>query len=199
MRRVRFMAILLIAVVLSSLVACSRARRGASPPTPGPAANAPQAPLAPSQRRVTIYLAHQVPGGLPGEFALAPVERVLAPTDSLDLACLQALAEGPTKEEEASGFVATLPPGTRVLSVTREGGVVTANFSHELRDNFQGGGEWEEVVLYSIVNTLTEMEGVESVRVLIDNAPVESIGGHLAADEPLRRNNEIIARGKRGP
>lgn len=197
MRHVACLAILLLALV-GGLILWSRAQRPPSePPAPTPP-RAQNAPESPASQRITIYLARELPRGTQGEFVLSPVEREVAATAAPTMASLEALAAGPTPAEESEGFRATLPEGTRVLGVEREGGVVTANFSRELRDNFNGGADWEEIVLYSIVNTLTELEGVDSVRLTVEGAPIESIGGHLSAEEPLRRNSEIVVRGKRG-
>jgi germination protein M len=192
MRRTTLIALLAL-IAAGALLWWSRT---SAPPTEPPRAEAPpaNAPAGPSQE-VTLYFAREVSSAQSVGWVLVPVQRPVAPSASPEQAALGALATGPTPEEDKAGLVATLPNGTRVLGVQREDGVITANFSRELQENFNGGAEWEEVVLYSIVNTLVEAGSTGSVRIRIEGEPVESIGGHLAADEPLQRNDDIVFHG----
>lgn len=96
-------------------------------------------------------------------------------------ALLQALAEGP----EESGSVATLPQGTRVLSVFFDGtGEVFVDFSGELVSNHPGGSTGELMTIRSVVRTLAlNFDDVTSVRFLVEGKEVETIAGHLDASE----------------
>ncbi|HOJ22992.1 MAG TPA: GerMN domain-containing protein [Armatimonadota bacterium] len=193
MRRTTLIALLALIAAAGALLWWSRT---STPPMEPPRAETPpaNAPEGPSQE-VTLYFAREVSSAEFVGWVLVPVQRPVAPSASPEQAVLEALAAGPTSEERQAGLVATLPNGTRVLGVQREDGVITANFSRELQENFNGGAEWEEVVLYSIVNTLVEAGNAGSVRIRIEGEPVESIGGHLAADEPLQRNDDIVFHG----
>ncbi len=166
----------------------------APPPQPAPALPGNSTPT-PATREVQVYFAREVRPPSERGYVLVPVQREAEPARPAT-AALQALAVGPTTEERAQGLVATLPVGTRVLGVKVEGGVATANLSREVQEKFNGGAEWEEIVLYSIVDTLTAVQGVQGVRIHVEGAPVESIGGHMGANELLQRDATLIAPGK---
>lgn len=85
-----------------------------------------------------------------------------------------------------------LPAGTRVLGVHVSRGVATADFSGEFVSRFLGGADNEGVVVYSVVNTLTSLSGIDRVRILVEGKPIESIGGHLDVSGPLRADDELV-------
>lgn len=85
-----------------------------------------------------------------------------------------------------------LPPGTRVLTCEVADGVATANFSEELISGFRGGSENEQVKIYSIVNTLTSLSGIEEVQILVEGRRPEVIGGHYDLSEPLAFDDELV-------
>lgn len=194
MRRFLLLAVVMLACGVA--VWCWRQAFLPVPPAP-PEGNAPTAAV-PSLRDVAVYFAREMPDG---RFVLTPVKRRFLETANLAEAALQALIEGPTLEEQAEGLRPTLPRGTRLIGVWMkhregEGAVAVANWSRELQENFPGGSAWEEIVLYSIVNTLDSLEGVDAVRLQVEGSPTESIGGHLAADTLLHYNPDIVVLGK---
>ena len=85
-----------------------------------------------------------------------------------------------------------LPEGTRVLGLQVSHGAATANFSSEFVSRFAGGTDNEAVVVYSVVNTLTSLPGIDRVRILVEGKPIESVGGHLDVSGPLRADNELV-------
>lgn len=94
------------------------------------------------------------------------------------------LQEAPSKETTAP-----VPPKARVLSAKLQQGILTVNLSKEYRaPKFWVGSEHEYLALYGLVNSLTELEGVRKVKVLIEGKVVESLGGHEDVTEPLERD-----------
>lgn len=61
-----------------------------------------------------------------------------------------------------------IPEGTKVISASLKGNIVELNLSKEFIENHQGSIEEEKKTLNSIVNTLTELNEVEYVKILID-------------------------------
>ena len=61
-----------------------------------------------------------------------------------------------------------IPEGTRVISASLKGNVVELNLSKEFVENHPGEMEEEKKTLNSIVNTLTELNEVGYVKILID-------------------------------
>jgi len=105
------------------------------------------------------------------------------------LSALRALATFTPRGEDEP----TLPKGTKVLGVTVSGtGTATADFSQEISDNFNGGARMEQILLASIVNTLTEFPNIKRVAIRVDGKEVDSIGGHIELDEPLERDTELL-------
>jgi len=61
-----------------------------------------------------------------------------------------------------------LPEGTKINNAYLKGNTVFVDFSKEFIDNAPSGVEEEGLLIYSIVNTLTELNEVESVKILIN-------------------------------
>ncbi len=87
---------------------------------------------------------------------------------------------------------ATIPKGTTVRSIHFAGGIARIDFSPELVKNFRGGSAAELMLVGSIVNTLTEIGGVEKVRITVNGKPIETIGGHCDVSEPIGRMPELL-------
>ena len=62
----------------------------------------------------------------------------------------------------------TIPEGTRVLKTEIKGDIVYIDLSKEFIDKHEGGQEKELNTIYSIVNTLTELNEVNGIKILIN-------------------------------
>lgn len=74
------------------------------------------------------------------------------------------LIAGPESEKLESA----IPEGTKVNSCTLKGNTVYVDLSKEFIDNAPSGITEESIVVYSIVNTLTELNEVTGVKFLIN-------------------------------
>lgn len=85
-----------------------------------------------------------------------------------------------------------LPEGTQVLDYKfdAEKGLATVDFSEHIQGAV--GSMGETFAVYSVVNTLTELPGVEKVQFLVEGQKVESIGGHIYVGEPMERDLELL-------
>ena len=110
-------------------------------------------------------------------------------------AAMKSLLAG-TKEKDQTNVI---PKKAKLRSVSVKDGIATADFSKELQQNFSGGSTGEEMLVGSIVNTLTEFPEVQKVRILIDGAPVETLSGHMDLSEPLARMTEPPQQAVRSP
>jgi spore germination protein GerM len=81
---------------------------------------------------------------------------------------MKALFEGPNTEELQKLLRSAIPPGTRVLEVSRNGGELVVNLSSELQ---QLTGEALIDGVAEIVLTGTEVTGISSVSIQIDGVP----------------------------
>jgi hypothetical protein len=96
---------------------------------------------------------------------------------------LEELIAGP----RTPGLHATLPQGTRVLGATVADGVARVDFSRELVDNHPGGSTGEFMTINAIVYTLTDLDGVERVTILVEGRVLDSLAGHMDLHANLDR------------
>ena len=69
---------------------------------------------------------------------------------------------------ESEKLESAIPEGTKVNSCTLKGNTVYVDLSKEFIDNAPSGITEESMIIYSIVNTLTELNEVSSVKFLIN-------------------------------
>jgi len=114
-------------------------------------------------------------------------ERVLDEKGDLYLQLFKELKAGPTEKE----LVRTIPEESKLLDYQIEGNNLKLNFSLELRNNHWGGSTGELMTIYSIVNTYTSLDEVESVKILLEGEEVETLVGHLDLSQPLMYNQKL--------
>ena len=102
------------------------------------------------------------------------------PTDAM-----RALFEGPNTDELTASLRTAIPPGTRLLDVTRNGSELIVDISSELR---QLTGEALIDGVAQIVLTASEISGVSSASIAIDGVPQQlpAASGELQS-QPLTR------------
>lgn len=106
---------------------------------------------------------------------------------------MKELLKGPG---ESSILHPTMPPGTIVRGVQVLGSTARVNLSKEFREGFWGGSRSEELTIYSIVNSLTELPEIKKVIVLVEGEPLTTISGHMVIEGPLERNLSVVTYGK---
>ena len=86
------------------------------------------------------------------------------------------------------------PEKTRVLSVDVKDGIARANFSKEILQ--KGRGDYAQVMMiYSIVNTLTEMPSIKKVQILAEGKKIVVLG-QMDLEDPLPRNTSFLRKAK---
>jgi len=118
---------------------------------------------------------------------LALEERLLKPSELTPQRVVELLIAGPGEAQHE----ALLPPTTKVRQVTVREGVATVDLSADFLKDFRGGDPYFYLAVYSLVNTLTELSGIEEVQFLIDGQTVEAFGG-IPLNEPLRRDESLL-------
>ncbi len=88
------------------------------------------------------------------------------------------------KGPETDSLSAVIPENTELRAVSLEMGIAYVDFSGEIL-NVSLGHEAEAVLVDSIVMTLTQLNEVEAVQILVEGEKVETISGHILIDEPL--------------
>ena len=141
------------------------------------------AALTPKEMQVNVYYPRNDGTGL-----IAVTRTVNIEKDDKYTAALKSLLTG-TKEK---GQTNVIPKKAQLRSVMVKDGVATVDFSKELEQNFSGGSTGEEMLIGSIVNTLTDFPEVQKVQILIEGASVETLSGHMDLSEPLTRMTELL-------
>ncbi len=100
---------------------------------------------------------------------------------------IEELLRGPNNGELSS----VIPAGTALLSCSASDGVCTVDFSAAFYENRPGTPLGERLVLYAVVNSLTALSDVDSVRFLVEGKPVDTYVCRTL-DEPLERYDEAI-------
>lgn len=160
---------------------------------PQPAVNPETLSLKPDE--ALLYFA-----SVGNEDSLQPEIRLipgLAETTSLSQRAMLVLAELIKGPGTHSVLIATVPSMTGVISSRVDAnGIMTVDFTEELVTGFWGGGRSEQLTVYSIVNTLTEIEGINGVKISIAGRTDVSIGGHISLESDFRRNEAILEKWK---
>lgn len=116
-------------------------------------------------------------------------EIVLSKGEQLERIIFLELMKGP----ETDGLHATIPKGTKLLSIRTNNGLCTLDLSSEFADNSPGGTAGESMTLNSIVNSLTELSSIKKVQFLIEGQKRE-VYTHAVFDLPFSRNEAIIGK-----
>jgi germination protein M len=105
---------------------------------------------------------------------------------SIEELVIKQLINGPTE----MGMYETIPEGTILLNVTTKEGICYVDFNEKFLEKLQGISE--EVAIYSIVNTLTELPNISKVQFLINSGSKKTFLDGRKLDEIFERNLSII-------
>ncbi len=141
-------------------------------------------------KSITLYMLYK------DSTLLTGIDRTVAQSEQWDAANrLKALFGGP-KEKDAAIAWPLLPAGVGegdILGVGVDKETITVNLSKNFKEKCKTLSEEDEMLLvYGIVNTLTEIGGVKQVRLVIEGSRTDSLAGHLYMRTPLIRNPGII-------
>lgn len=106
-----------------------------------------------------------------------PVERYI----------INELIKGPENKD----YGAVLTSDTTLVSAETTDGTCFVNFKSNLVDKNSGGADKENLAVYAIVNSLTELEGVQNVQFLIDGKKTDNFGS-ISIRDFIYRNEEMI-------
>lgn len=133
-------------------------------------------------RMFTLYFPDKQATGLLAEYRLMPLE------DGADYTVVSELLAGTSDFENKINII---PQGTKINSVTTDNGLCTIDFSQEFIRNHTGGSASDSLVIYSIVNALTELKSCQNVQFLVNGNKYVTFGGY-GLDQPFERKEDII-------
>lgn len=137
----------------------------------------------PSARQLRLYFV-----GETGRYLVSENHSLTLDEDAAaDRYVMEELLRGPYSPELSSA----LPEGTGLLSCATEDGVCTVDLSAEFYDARPETALGERLAVYSIVNSLTALPQVDSVRILVEGQPVERYV-YRSLEEPLVRYDQAV-------
>lgn len=93
---------------------------------------------------------------------------------------------------EKANLIDVIPRGSKLNNVYIKENIAFIDFSKEFVENHPGGSLGEYNTIYSIVNSLTEINGIEQVVFLIDGERQTAYKGHTQFDIPIQRDETMI-------
>ena len=140
---------------------------------------------------VTLYFSNQDGTRLVNEIRYISMEDAKQGTEKLASVLVKELINGPASSE----LKPTIPEGTSLRSPVKiEGRTAIVDMTKEFVDNHPGGKEAEEMTIYSVVNTLTELKEIETVKFLINGKEQKEFKGNFRLDNAFPRNEALIDR-----
>lgn len=115
-------------------------------------------------------------------------ERVIDQEKDLYFELFEELKAGP----ESSELRITIPENSELIDYKIETKKITLNFNSALKTNHWGGSAGEQMTVYSIVNTYTNLDQIDSVEILLEGKNIESLVGHLDLSQPLIYNQKLL-------
>lgn len=136
-----------------------------------------------SNAQVQLYFADAQ-----GRFLIEEQRTELVDSDiSLPEYILHSLIAGPQSEQ----LLPTIPEGTALLNVSVLDGVCLVNFSYEFWQNRPKEQLAERMTVFSVVNSLTQLEEINSVEILVEGSPMERYL-HLGLSEAFVEDRSLI-------
>lgn len=109
---------------------------------------------------------------------------------SMERLVVEQLLEGPQTE----GCQATIPPDTKLLNISVTDNVCYVNFDGAFLNNSLGGRE--ELPIYSIVNSLTQLTTVNRVQFSVNGSPTVMFRDVLSLDTLFEQNMDFVTGGR---
>ncbi|MFW5993849.1 MAG: GerMN domain-containing protein [Halanaerobiaceae bacterium] len=133
------------------------------------------------EREIKIYFATE------DAMYLEPVTRTV-PGEDLYREAIEELVAGP----KSGDLKPTVPEETELIDYSYEDGLIILNFNETLRSDHSGGSTGERLTIYSIVNTMTELPGIDEVTFEIEGEELETLVGHLDLTIPYSFSEDIL-------
>jgi germination protein M len=105
---------------------------------------------------------------------------------TLEELVLQQLINGPTE----IGMQSTIPEGTILLNVSTKEGICYVDFNEKFLEKLPDISD--EIAIYSIVNTLVELQGINKVQFTINSEIVKTYREGTPFDVTFERNLDLI-------
>lgn len=109
-------------------------------------------------------------------------------SDKIETAIINELLKGPKN----TALAPVLPQDIKLLSAETKDGVCFVNFSADFISKISGGTTQENLALYSIVNSLCELDKVNKVQILVEGKKPASLGS-VDLSQPFEADYNLFA------
>lgn len=109
-------------------------------------------------------------------------------TATLAKVIVEKLIAGPDKDS----LQPTIPAEADLLSVKVDNKIAVLNFNQAFVDKHPGGSTGESMTIYSLTNSLTELEGIDKVAFQVEGQSIETLKGHMDLTQPVTRDTSLI-------
>lgn len=190
MRLRNILAIVLTVLCVAMLAGCdeqSKAGSGSSQAVTSESSSSSAASSAAGQKAATMDISVYYPD-VNATGLVAVTKTVKAQEADKYQAAVEALLAGTDDKK----LTAVFPKKAKLRKVSVSGGVAKVDFDKNLISGFVGGSTGEEMLVGSLVNTLTEFPEIKKVQILVEGKEIDSLSGHLDLSRPVERMPELI-------
>lgn len=106
-------------------------------------------------------------------------------SDRLEETLIRELIAGPKDQN----LRPTIPKEVNLISIDVLDKIAFVNFSREIQTKHPGGSFGELTTIASIVHTLTELERIDQVQLLVEGKKLETLLGHVYIYDPLAKED----------
>lgn len=122
-----------------------------------------------------------------GDGLHAVVKKV--PEENKYKAAVDELIKGTTDKD----LMGIFPPGTKVRSLEVKEGRAYVDLSREIVDNYPGGAMVEQMIIGSLVNTLTEFPEIKTVKITVVGKDTVILS-NMDLEDPFERMGDLIVK-----
>lgn len=190
MRLRNILAVILTVLCMAMLAGCdeqSKADSSSSSSIAASSSGSSAASSSGSQKAATMDISVYYPD-VNATGLVAVTKTVKAQEAEKYKAAVEALLAG----TDDKNLTAVFPKKTKLRKVSVSGGVAKVDFDKNLTSGFVGGSTGEEMLVGSLVNTLTEFPEIKKVQILVEGKEIDSLSGHLDLSRPVERMSELI-------
>jgi len=119
------------------------------------------------EQAIKLYFSNEDADAVRGETRIIDISKTASREEILQMV-LEELIEGP----ENSNLNRTIPPEVKVKSIKINNQTAIVDFSEEMHTKHWGGAAGESMTINSLVNTLTEFDYIELVKLTVEGQPL---------------------------
>lgn len=105
---------------------------------------------------------------------------------SLEELVVKELIKGPSNKK----LFSTIPRDTTLLKISEQDGICYVDFNESFLEKLEDIND--DVAVYSIVNSLTEISNINEVQITINGKYMKKYQNNIPLDKPLERNLNIV-------